>query len=57
MTAFNVVRFRVKPGNEQRFIDEHSERFSQGGNREMVATHQGRRDQGGVAPCRLLDRR
>ena len=23
MTAFNVVRFRVKPGNEQRFIDEH----------------------------------
>lgn len=23
MTAFNIVRFRVKPGNEQRFIDEH----------------------------------
>lgn len=23
MTAFNVVRFRMKPGNEQRFIDEH----------------------------------
>ena len=23
MAAFNVVRFRVKPGNEQRFIDEH----------------------------------
>lgn len=23
MTAFNVVRFRVKAGNEQRFIDEH----------------------------------
>ena len=23
MTAFNVVRFRVKHGNEQRFIDEH----------------------------------
>jgi len=23
MTAFNVVRFRVSPGNEQRFIDEH----------------------------------
>ena len=23
MTAFNVVRFRVKPGGEQRFIDEH----------------------------------
>jgi hypothetical protein len=23
MRAFNVVRFRVKPGNEQRFIDEH----------------------------------
>jgi quinol monooxygenase YgiN len=23
MTAFNVVRFRVKPGEEQRFIDEH----------------------------------
>ena len=23
MTAFNVVRFRVKPGNEQRFIDVH----------------------------------
>jgi hypothetical protein len=23
MTAFNVVRFRVKPGNEERFIDEH----------------------------------
>lgn len=23
MTVFNVVRFRVKPGNEQRFIDEH----------------------------------
>ena len=22
MTAFNVVRFRVKPGNEQRFIDD-----------------------------------
>jgi hypothetical protein len=25
MTAFNVVRFRVKPGNEQRFIDMHRE--------------------------------
>ena len=23
MAAFNVVRFRVQPGNEQRFIDEH----------------------------------
>ena len=23
MSAFNVVRFRVKPGSEQRFIDEH----------------------------------
>jgi len=23
MAAFNIVRFRVKPGNEQRFIDEH----------------------------------
>jgi Antibiotic biosynthesis monooxygenase len=23
MTAFNVVRFRVKPGEEQRFIDQH----------------------------------
>jgi hypothetical protein len=23
MAAFNVVRFRVKPGNEQQFIDAH----------------------------------
>lgn len=23
MTAFNVVRFRVKPGSEERFIEEH----------------------------------
>ena len=23
MTAFNVVRFRVKPGSEQQFIEEH----------------------------------
>src|SRR5262245_24231861 len=23
MTAFNIVRFRVKPGSEQQFIDEH----------------------------------
>src|SRR6267154_3618790 len=23
MTAFHVVRFKVKPGNEQRFIDAH----------------------------------
>lgn len=23
MTAFNAVRFRVKPGNEQAFIDAH----------------------------------
>ena len=23
MTAFNVVRFKVKPGNEQQFIDAH----------------------------------
>jgi len=23
MTAFNVVRFRVKPGEEERFIDAH----------------------------------
>lgn len=23
MTAFNVVRFRVRPGEEQRFIDQH----------------------------------
>jgi hypothetical protein len=23
MTAFNVVRFKVKPGNEQRFVDAH----------------------------------
>jgi len=29
MTAFNVVRFRVKPGNEQRFIDEHRKLRSQ----------------------------
>jgi hypothetical protein len=25
MTAFNVVRFRVKPGREQEFLDAHSE--------------------------------
>ena len=25
MPAFNIVRFRVKPGNEQRFIDMHRE--------------------------------
>jgi antibiotic biosynthesis monooxygenase (ABM) superfamily enzyme len=24
MTAFNIVRFRVKPGQEQKFIDAHS---------------------------------
>ena len=23
MTAFNVVRFRVKPGRENQFVDEH----------------------------------
>ncbi len=23
MTAFNIVRFRVKPGREDQFIDEH----------------------------------
>ncbi len=23
MTAFNVVRFRVKPGNEKRFVEAH----------------------------------
>ncbi len=23
MTAFNVVRFRVKPGREQEFVDKH----------------------------------
>ena len=23
MTAFNVVRFRVKPGREEQFLDEH----------------------------------
>lgn len=23
MTAFNVVRFKVKPGNEQRFVEAH----------------------------------
>jgi quinol monooxygenase YgiN len=23
MTAFNVVRFRVKPGREDKFLDEH----------------------------------
>ena len=23
MTAFNVVRFRVKPGREQEFLDAH----------------------------------
>ena len=23
MTAFNIVRFRVKPGREQEFIDTH----------------------------------
>jgi hypothetical protein len=26
MTAFNAVRFRVKPGFEQQFIDAHSKR-------------------------------
>lgn len=25
MTAFNVVRFRVKPGKEQAFVDKHRE--------------------------------
>jgi hypothetical protein len=24
MTAFNIVRFRVKPGREQEFLDTHS---------------------------------
>ena len=23
MTAYNVVRFKVKPGHEQKFIDAH----------------------------------
>lgn len=23
MTAFNIVRFRVKPGNEKKFLEEH----------------------------------
>jgi len=32
MTAFNVVRFRVKPGREQEFLDAHkkAERFFPG---------------------------
>ena len=26
MTAFNAVRFRVKPGREQEFLDAHKKR-------------------------------
>jgi hypothetical protein len=28
MTAFNAVRFRVKPGREQEFLDAHRKRVS-----------------------------
>jgi hypothetical protein len=30
MTAFNVVRFRVKPGREQEFLDAHRRRKAKG---------------------------
>src|SRR6185312_15664768 len=30
MTAFNIVRFRVKPGHEQQFIDAHRMRANPG---------------------------
>ena len=29
MTAFNVVRFRVKPGHDQEFIDAHKDLVAQ----------------------------
>jgi quinol monooxygenase YgiN len=29
MTAFNVVRFRVKPGREQEFLDAHQPEYVQ----------------------------
>jgi quinol monooxygenase YgiN len=29
MTVFNVVRFRVKPGREQEFLDAHDGRAGQ----------------------------
>jgi heme-degrading monooxygenase HmoA len=28
MTAFNVVRFKVKPGREQEFLDAHKKAFN-----------------------------
>jgi antibiotic biosynthesis monooxygenase len=37
MTAFNVVRFKVKPGNEQEFIDFHRRMTNPGGMKGFVS--------------------
>jgi hypothetical protein len=44
MTAFNVVRFRVKPGREQEFIDAHKKMKSDfGGLRRAALVKTGER--------------
>jgi hypothetical protein len=40
MTAFNVVRFRVKPGREQEFLDAHRDIQSRWPGWKRVATIQ-----------------
>jgi hypothetical protein len=36
MTAFNVVRFRVKPGREEDFLDAHRQRKGMAGNTQSA---------------------
>ena len=43
MTAYNVVRFKVKPGQEQKFIDAHKNAPSIEGMREAAVIKTGDR--------------
>lgn len=43
MTAFNVVRFKVKPGQEQKFIDAHKNAPPIEGMREAAVINTGER--------------
>ena len=47
MTAFNVVRLRVKPGREQDFLDAHKKAESE--------QHRGPRREVGCDACELFD--
>jgi hypothetical protein len=56
MTAFNVVRFKVKPGQEQKFIDAHKYAPAIEGMREASVIKTGDRTYCNIAKWDIIDK-